>query len=133
MRYELYTTVDITSTGQYRPTERSNVQYKKEQNFQTVVQTIGIRANVAYSKLPEVLHVKGSTLGFNTTGIISVWRFEFETERDNLFESNNNPVGYLIDDFEGVPFIAGLDEPMEQNYNVFVTSGAARNIVFNKL
>lgn len=133
MRYELFTTVDITSTGQFRPTERSNTQYKKEQNFQTVLQTIGIRANITYPKLPEVVHVAGNVLGFNTSKIIPVWKFEFETERDHLFELNGNPVGYLIEDFEGVPYIAGLDEPMEQNYNVFVTDGKTRNIVFNKL
>ena len=133
MRYELFTTVDITSTGQYRPTEQSNTQYKKEQNFQTVLQTIGMRANIIYSKLPEVVQVAGNTLGFNTDKIIPIWRFEFETERDNLFECNNNSVGYLIEDFDGIPFISGLDEPMEQNYNVFVTDGLARNIVFNKL
>lgn len=133
MRYELFTTVDITSTGQYRPTERTNTQYKKEQNFQTVLQTIGVRANVMYNKLPEVVNVAGNALGFDTKKIIPVWRFEFETERDNLFESNGNPVGYLVNDFEGVPYIAGLDEPMEQNFNVFVTQGKFRNIVFNKL
>ena len=133
MRYELFTSVDITSTGQFRPTERTNTQYQKEQNFQTVLQTIGIRANITGSKLPEVIYVVGSTLGFNTDNVIPVWRFEFETERDFLFEHNNSPVGYLIEDFDGVPYIAGLDEPMEQNYNVFVTDGPARNIVFNKL
>lgn len=133
MRYELFTSVDITSTGQYRPTERSNTQYQKEQNFQTVLQTIGIRANIVSSKLPEIIYVVGNTLGFNTNKIIPVWRFEFETERDHLFEHDNNPVGYLVNDFEGVPYIAGLDEPMEQNFNVFVTQGKFRNIVFNKL
>lgn len=133
MRYELFTSVDITSTGQYRPTERSNTQYQKEQNFQTVLQTIGIRANIVSSKLPEIIYVVGNTLGFNTDKIIPVWRFEFETERDHLFEQDNNPVGYLIEDFDGVPYIAGLDEPMEQNYNIFVTEGTSRNIVFNKL
>ena len=133
MRYELFTTVDITSTGQYRPTEKSNQQYKKEQNFQTVLQTIGIRANVTYDKLPEVLTIKGDVLGFDTNKDITVWRFEFETEREYLFEKDKDPIGYLLEDFDGIPYISGLDEPMEQNYDVFVTAGPARNIVFNKL
>lgn len=131
MRYELYTTVDITSTGQYRPTEKTNSHYyKKEQNFQTVLQTIGIRANLTYTKLPQMVSVVGKELGFNAKHKINVWHFEFDTEHDHLFEFDGNPVGYLIKDFEGIPYISGLDEPMEQNYDVFVTEGSATNIVF---
>jgi hypothetical protein len=128
MRYELYTTVDITSTGQYRP--GADNAYKSEQNFQTVLQTIGLRANISYDKLPQASNVNGKLLGFNTSEIIKVWIFEFETERDFLFQVDEDPVGYLIKDFEGVPYIAGLDESMTQNYDVFVTEGAARNIIF---
>lgn len=128
MRYELYTTVDITNTGQHRPSN-DNL-YKKEQNFQTVCQAIGIRANIVSYKKPTVVKLRGDTLGFNTNKNIDVWHFEFETERDHLFESNGNPVMLLIEDFDGVPFISGLDEPMEQNYDVFVTTGPATNIVF---
>lgn len=131
MRYELFTTVDITSTGQYRPS--ADALYQREQNFQTILQTIGIRANVLFSKKPQLLEVQGSKLGFNTDDVIHVWHFEFETERDNLFGSESNPVEYLIEDFEGIPYISGLDESMEQNYDVFVTDGVARNIIFNKL
>lgn len=131
MRYELYTTVDITSTGQFRfSDDKSSLQYKKEQNFQTVLQTIGIRGNISYKKTPVMSEVRGDVLGFSTNKIIKVWNFEFETERDFLFENNNNPVGYLLDDFNGVPYLAGLDELVEQNYEVFVTEGPAKNIVF---
>jgi hypothetical protein len=71
-------------------------------------------------------------VGFNTSSIIHVWYFEFYTERDHLFELNGNPVGHLIEDFDAVPFISGLDESMDQNYAVFVTDGPARNIVFHQ-
>lgn len=74
----------------------------------------------------------GSLLGFNTNAPISVWRFDFSTEREFLYESDGNPIGYLINDFDGVPYISGLDESMGQNYDVFVTDGRARNIVFHQ-
>jgi hypothetical protein len=130
MEYKLYTTVDITNTGQYRVEAGKESLRWKEQNFQTVLQTLGIRANVSYINRPIVSEVKGSLVGFETDDIIRVWRFDFYTERDNLFEFNGNPVGYLLEDFDAVPFISGLDECVEQNYDVFVTSGPARNIVF---
>lgn len=133
MRYELFTTVDITSTGQFRfSDDRSSLQYKKEQNFQTVLQTLGLRGNITYLELPKVSAVKGDIIGLPTNKIIRVWNFEFETERDFLFEYKENPVGHLIEDFDGVPYLDGLDECVEQNYNVFVTDGPSRNIVFYK-
>jgi hypothetical protein len=132
MEYMIYTTVDITKTGQYRSEPGKESARWKEQNFQTLIQTIGIRANVSYNKPPELVQIKGTMLGFETTKVVRAWRFDFYTEREGFFEKDGNPIGCLIDDFDGVPYIAGLDESMEQNYNVFVTEGPARNIVFQQ-
>lgn len=127
MRYTLYTTVDITNTGQYRSEQGKEVERWKEQNFQTVLQTLGIRANISFTQKPQTLTVKGSIYGFNTLEIIKVWVFNFETERDYPL------LDFLKEDFEGVPYISGLDESMEQNYDVFVTDGPSCNIIFNKV
>lgn len=130
MDYILYTTVDITNTGQHRAEPGKEVMRWKEQNFQTILQTIGIRANIVYKKSPTLAQISGKVLGFNTSDIINVWSFEFTAEREHFFEKDGNPVGYLIEDFDAVPYISGLDESMEQNYDVFVTDGPARNIIF---
>lgn len=130
MDYKLYTTVDITRTGQYRSEPGKEDLRWKEQNFQTVLQTIGIRANVSYGVPPVMITVKGNLVGFDTSKIVNIWQFDFYTERDYLFETDGDPVGYLKEDFDGVPYISGLDESMEQNYDVFVTDGPAKNIVF---
>jgi hypothetical protein len=132
MQYKLYTTVDITNTGQYRTEPGKEHLRWKEQNFQTILQTLGIRANVSFTEKPVVSEMRGSLVGFNTDEIVRVWRFDFNTEREFLFEKDNNPIGLMLEDFEGIPYISGLDECMEQNYNVFVTDGAARNIIFVK-
>ena len=71
-------------------------------------------------------------MGFDTDNIIRVWRFDFETDREDLFEKDNDPVGLLKDDFNLVPYINGLDELMEQKYAVFVSRGDGKNIVFAK-
>jgi hypothetical protein len=130
MDYILYTTVDITSTGQYRINSSREIDRWKEQNFQTVLQTIGIRGNITFDKLPRMTSISGTVLGFSIPDIIRVWQFEFRTEREHLFLSNNDPVGFLLDDFEAVPYISGLDECMDQNYDIFVTKGPARNVIF---
>jgi hypothetical protein len=130
MEYKLYTTVDITATGQYRTEAGKERDRWKEQNFQTVIQTLGIRANISFFNKPVAIEVSGQVLGFDTDEIIKVWRFDFYTEREHFFKLKDDPIGYLLEDFDGIPYIAGLDESMEQNYAVFVTDGPARNIIF---
>ena len=133
MDYKLYTLVDITHTGQYRNEPGKENQRWREQNFNTVLQTLGIRTNVSFNQKPEVFEVGGRTVGFDTDEVIRVWRFDFSTERDDiLYEADGDPVGYLKQDFHLVPYIAGLDELMEQNYAVFNTSNPGANIVFHR-
>jgi hypothetical protein len=131
MDYKLYTLVDITHTGQYRNEVGKEDDRWREQNFNTVLQTLGIRANVHYAQKPIVTEVAGRLVGFDTDEVIRVWRFDFSTEREHLYETNSDPVGYLKQDFHLVPYISGLDELMEQQYAVFNTADPGKNIVFH--
>lgn len=132
MQYTIYTTVDITNTGQYRAESGKESERWKEQNYQTVLQTLGIRANIIPIVKPSLVKIKGNILGFNTNQIINVWEFLFETERDYPFGPTEGSVEFLEADFDGVPFISGLDESMEQNFDVFVVDGPSKNIIFVK-
>jgi hypothetical protein len=132
MEYKLYTLVDITHTGQHRTEPGKEALRWKEQNFQTLLQTLGIRANVSFTNSPIATEVSGKIVGFNTDEVIRVWRFDFNTDRDDLYENNGDPVGFLIDDFTLVPYISGLDERMEQQYAVFNPEDPGKNIVFFK-
>jgi hypothetical protein len=132
MEYKLYTLVDITHTGQYRNDHHKQKERCQEQNFNTLLQTLGIRSNIHYYNSPDPIEIKGSLIGFDTDKIIRVWRFDFSTERDFVYELENNPVGGLITDFHLVPYIKGLNEDMEQQYAVFNTSDPGKNIVFFK-
>jgi hypothetical protein len=91
-----------------------------------------MRSNISFNKSPKVIEISGNVFGFNTTNIIRVWQFEFSAERENFFEKDGNPVGNLIEDFDSIPYISGLDESMEQNYDVFVTDGPSRNVIFSQ-
>ena len=130
MNYKLYTLVDITHTGQTRADPGKEALRWKEQNFQTVLQTLGIRANITFIQSPVVIETKGSLVGFNTDEIIRVWRFDFTTDRALLYERENDPVAFLKDDFHLVPYIDGLDELMDQKYAVFNTADPGKNITF---
>lgn len=132
MRYKLYTLVDITHTNQYRSEQGKDHLRWKEQNFNTVLQTIGLRSSISHFHKPEAIEVKGSLVGFDTEDLIRVWRFDFETDRDDLFKVDNDDVAFLKEDFHLVPYIKGLDELMEQKFAVFVSKGEGKNIVFFK-
>ena len=132
MEYKLYTLVDITHTGQYRNEPGKEQDRWREQNFNTILQTLGIRTNIHYNQKPVVTEVAGKLIGFDTDKIIRVWRFDFSTERDDaLYEVDGDPVGYLKQDFHLVPYISGLGELMEQEFAVFNTSDPGKNIVFH--
>jgi hypothetical protein len=131
MEYKLYTLVDITHTKQHRSeVGKENLRWK-EQNFNTVLQTLGMRSNISFKHDPVVTEVKGRLVGFDTDDIIRVWRFDFYTDLDFMYEVDGDPVGALKEDFHLVPYINGLDEEMEQNYAVFNTANPGANIVFH--
>jgi len=128
MNYKLYTLVDITHTQQPK-TEQDRW---KEQNFNTVLQTLGIRANITYVSSPVVVEAGGRIMGFDTDDIIRCWRFDFITDRKDLYSLNNDPIGHLTNDFHLVPYISGLGEMMDQKYAVFNTQNPGKNISFFK-
>ena len=130
MNYKLYTLVDITHTGQTRTDPGKEALRWKEQNFQTVLQTLGIRANVTFTQSPVIVELKGNLVGFDTKDLIRVWRLDFTTDRDMLYEHDGDPVAYLKQDFHLVPYISGLDEMMDQKYAVFNTIDPGKNISF---
>ena len=132
MEYKLYTLVDITHTGQHRTEPGKEALRWKEQNFQTVLQTLGIRANVVFVNGPISSEVAGRIVGFDTDDIIRVWRFDFSTEREFVYDQGDDPVALMREDFQLVPYISGLDELMTQKYAVFNTEDPGKNITFFK-
>ena len=102
MNYKLYTLVDITHTGQYRHEPGKERQWQQEQNFNTVIHTLGLRSNIFYNGGSQPLEVKGSLVGFDTDDILRVWRFDWTTEAD-YYTMDNDPLGFLKQDFHLVP------------------------------
>jgi hypothetical protein len=130
MHYKLYTLVDITHTGQHRSEPGRETARWEEQNFNTVLQILGLRGTINFEQPPIALEVGGRLLGFDTDEILRVWRFDFTAEQEDLFNDSGDPVGALKKDFHLVPYIKGLNEAMEQQYAVFNTNDPGKNIVF---
>lgn len=128
MKFKLYTLIDITETGSRRGDESHLV--KQQQNYLTVIQTIGIRSNPEIVKPPHRDTVDVSKLGFGSEfrGKKPVWVLDFEFGLNQEHSVEN-----LESDFELVPVIGGLDEGIGIEDWVFRTSDSRfKNIVFVK-
>jgi hypothetical protein len=122
MRFVIHTLVDITETGSRRGEDPK--QYRQQQNFLTVMQTIGMRVNPEYISPPTIISEVPSKLGLGTSykNKQSVWKYAFDME----FEGALN-VETLVNDFDLIPIITQLDETAEFNNAQFITKNVSLN------
>ena len=128
-KIELVTQFDITPTGikSYRKTselsdEEWSFQRNQQRNYETILQCLSLRC--------QPLNISPVTIFKLEQG--KVWGFTFETDRDSIFFSDNDPVGLLKDDCDGVPMIGGLQETYKDGFFIpyLVTRGESANISF---
>ena len=130
MHYKLYTLVDITNTKQHQNSAENRQARSQQQNFDTVIQTIGMRANVDYTKPPEVTIDVPKKYNLDSAVFSNIWIFEWRVEREFLFLDDNDDVGYLKQLFNLVPYIPGLTETMTSSKPIFLPG---KNIAFEML
>jgi hypothetical protein len=123
-RYQIVTLVDITRTN---PTRSETDQYllSQQANFNTLLQSIGLRSNVEWAVDPTECR---GILPHPLEGKANYWTWTFEVERDQVFTKDKNPVGLLLDDLHGVPVIGQLNNSVDIDPAVFQTYGPNTNI-----
>ena len=130
MRFCVYTLIDISETKARRGDETKAV--RKQQNFNTVLQTIGIRANLEYLSSPEIIKADLNKYKFGTDyeGKHNIWRWEFTIP----FEDATN-IDLLQEDFDIVPIISDLDETVDLRPlpSFFSKNTRKNNIYFEEL
>ena len=122
MRFIIHTLVDITETHARRGEDPK--QYRQQQNFLTVMQTIGMRVNPEYISPPTIISEVPSKLGLGTSYKTkqSIWKYAFDMD----FEGALN-VETLVNDFDLIPIITQLDETAEFNNAQFITKNVSLN------
>ena len=115
-KFRLTTLVDITETGARRGEDP--LAYRQQQNFLTVLQTIGLRTNIEYTSGPTCItaSAKEKSLGSEYKGEQTIWQFDFESPAPDsltLYMLNN--------DFNLIPFISELAETAKFKNSVFIT------------
>jgi hypothetical protein len=126
MRFIIHTLVDITETGARRGEDPK--QFRQQQNFLTIMQTIGLRVNPTYVKAPEVVKEVPSKLGLGTSYKTkqSVWKYVFDMEYEGALD-----IETLVNDFDLIPIITQLDETAKFENAHFITKNTAlTNISF---
>ena len=125
MRIKLYTIVDITETNARRNDDKKL--YSQQCNFNTVLQTIGLRVNlIPISCKEHVDSIDDLNFGKSFTGKQRYWEFTFDVD----YESATNEE-LLAADFDLIPVITDLNETANINNGIFRTSCPNdRNIVF---
>jgi len=122
--YQIISLVDITRTNPHR-SETDTVKLSQQANFNSLIQTIGLRSNVAWEQDPQ------KQLGIFPPpfeGHGTFWTWDFFVEREDVFLKDNIPVRLLIDDLHNVPVLIGLKETVDIYPAAFQTYGKHQNI-----
>lgn len=128
MRFTLYTLVDITETGARRGEDPK--MFRQQQNFLTVLQTIGLRVNPTYISAPECIRDLPNKYNFGKDykNKQNIWEYTFDIEYEDALD-----IETLHKDFDMIPIITGLDESVKFKNDVFSSQNSAnRNIIFQK-
>ena len=115
-KFRITTLVDITETGARRGEDP--LAYRQQQNFLTVLQTIGLRTNIEYSSGPKVITgiSKEKNLGSDYKGEQTIWQFEFTSPAPDSLT-----VDMLNNDFNLIPIITDLAETAKFKNPIFIT------------
>ena len=128
-RYQIITLVDITRTNPSR-SETDQHKLKQQANFNTLLQSIGLRSNVTWTTDPKE---QSGSLPYPLTGKAIHWIWTFEIEREDTFLKDGNPVGLLLEDLHGVPVIDGLNNTAIVDPAAFQTYGNNANVWVSEL
>ena len=127
MKFRIQTLVDITETRARRQGD-DKFAYKQEANFQTVLQTIGLRVNIEYENSPHFEEITVTKMPFDDKykGKQMLWTFDFNVEYEDALT-----LEMLISDFDLIPIITGLNETIQLDKALFKTTGKNTNILFS--
>ena len=114
-KIEIKTRIDITNTNVRHKDQGTEKQLNQNRNYTTFLQVFGLRSVFNIVKEP----VKEN--GF--------WTMIIDTDRDDVFMADNDPVGFLKQDLDSVPVITGLDEEIKIKQSLIVTSGKTPNTI----
>jgi len=127
-RFIIRTLVDITKTGIHK--ELLDPMKKSQQdNFQTLLQTLEMRANIYFDREPAIVVADWSQYGYGKKE--RTWIWEIYTEQVDIFNLDQDPTGAMKKDIEFIPFTAGCEETAKFKQCFFSPKKKPTNILFD--
>lgn len=123
-RYKIITLVDITRSNPSR-NETDKLKLGQQANFNSLLQAIGLRANVYWDVDPKR---NTGSLPLPLVGKAIHWTWEFDVELEDVFKKEQDSVGLLKEDLHGVPIINQLNNSADIHPSAFQTQGENTNI-----
>ena len=126
MQFIIETLIDITETNIYREDQFSKAQ---QANYNTVIQTIGLRANPIVQKQScEELDITGQ-FGTAYKGKHNVWTMVFMIEQEGYLT-----IDTLEKDLNFIPIVTELNETIKINKSILDTGTTKhKNIKFRQI
>jgi len=121
-RITLYTLVDVTCTNARRT--QDIFKYQQQQNYQTMINTMSLRSNPLSVQIPQIIEGKDLNFGINKDWK-HVWKCSFE-----IGYASGISLETLIEDFNLVPVITGLNESITIDPAIFDSTTNNKNIIF---
>jgi len=129
-----YSLVDITPTGVIRNTSPDAIDRDQQRNWETVLQCMGLRTQPQNIQNPvsSMIDIESTEFGDFYKGNQTVWMWQWTVEATGIYDLQNKPLGGLMQDFEQVPIITGLDETARFILPIFYPYGTIKNIYFKQ-
>jgi len=142
-----YTLFDITPSGikshykalEFPVTDRTGRSLKniddwnrarnQQRNWETILQVVSLRTQPENCSNPVNFIADFKKTDFPLKGKGRVWSFAFESDIDDAFEQEKDPIGALITDVNQVPMVLGLEETSTKNAFI-MSAGSALNTYF---
>lgn len=122
-KFKIYTIVDITNTKERNPVNSQD--YKRNQNFQTMMNTIGLRSNPIIINYPTLIDKPNAVKFGSSYDVEKCFLIELEGEYANNFSIEN-----FTHDFNLVPIFGDLSDQIIEPSVFDTTSKLKKNIVF---
>jgi hypothetical protein len=131
--YQGFTLVDITATGVTRSHDVDDVKRNQQRNWETVLQCMGLRTQPQNITDPQWtdLDMNGFQFGDLYQGAQRVWTWSWTVDQSGVYDTDKK-LGGLIQDFEQVPIVCGLEETARFMLPIFYPHGAIKNIYFKQ-
>jgi len=125
MRFCIKTLFDITETRARKGDDSTAM--RQQQNYLTILNTIGLRVNPTYVDEPKTSIQKLKGFG-DYEGEHCVWTYVFDIDFEGALDINT-----MQRDFDLIPIITGLTETVEIIPAVMRTSGDKTNIIIQEI